>query len=169
MRRRHRSIATITIALVTAGLLGPLGAPANAGSRHANDDGGSTGVQDRRTPNYAWQMFLATNHSRRAHGVPRLDRNRALSELAERHARAMARQGRLFHTRDVSIYLDKVKSWSRWGENIGWTSGDVADLERAFMHSSEHRANILSRAFHHVAVGAVRRNGKIWVSLFFYG
>jgi uncharacterized protein YkwD len=37
------------------------------------------------------------------------------------------------------------------------------------MNSPSHRANILNRRFRHVAVGTVRRDGTLWVTVFFYG
>ena len=37
------------------------------------------------------------------------------------------------------------------------------------MHSPVHRANILNRGFTHVAVGAIHRDGVLWVTVFFYG
>ena len=43
-----------------------------------------------------------------------------------------------------------------WGENIGWTTGDIADLQRAFMRSPVHRENILDGRFRRVAVGAAK-------------
>jgi uncharacterized protein YkwD len=121
------------------------------------------------TPNYAWQLFKATNHSRLDHGVHRLSLDREASAIATKHSVAMARRHELFHTSDPTIYLSGVGSWSRWGENIGWTSGTVRDLQRAFMHSSVHRVHILDRTFRHVAVGAVKDGKKLWVTVFFYG
>jgi uncharacterized protein YkwD len=56
-----------------------------------------------------------------------------------------------------------------WGENVGVTTGSVAHLESMFMHSPVHRANILNPGFSHVAVGAIRSGGKLWVTVFFYG
>src|SRR5215210_5408470 len=104
-----------------------------------------------RTPNYAWQMFRETNTSRARHHVGRLDRATRLTDVATKHARAMARRGELFHSSGPSRY--GVRCWA-WGENVGWTSGDVDDLQRAFMKSPTHRIHILDRDFDRVAVGA---------------
>jgi uncharacterized protein YkwD len=41
-------------------------------------------------------------------------------------------------------------------------------MEAAFMASAPHRANILHRTFRHVAIGAVRVDGALWVTVFFY-
>ena len=46
---------------------------------------------------------------------------------------------------------------SAYCENIAWGSGDTATPEAivdAWMHSSGHRANILSRDFHDLGIGS---------------
>ena len=116
----------------------------------------------------AWQMLKATNASRGRYELPTLRLNRELSLIARRHSLAMARNDRLFHTADVGVYLDGI-AWHAWGENVGYTPGGVDGLEQAFMNSPEHRENILDRAFRHVAIGAVRVDGTLWVTVFFYG
>ena len=80
----------------------------------------------------------------------------------------MAHAGKLFHTTDVSVYLDGI-DWHAWGENVGYTPGDVAGLQQAFIDSPPHRENILNGAFQQVAIGAVRVDGTLWVTVFFYG
>jgi len=115
------------------------------------------------------QMLRATNASRRHHGERKLLLDWRLSLVARRHAMAMARAHRLFHTTRIGVYLNGVGRWSAWGENIGWTTGGVNLLESAFMASYVHREHILSRTFHHVAVGAVIVRHQLWVSIFFYG
>lgn len=118
-----------------------------------------------RTPNYAWQMFRETNASRARYSVGRLDRATRLTDVATKHARAMARRGELFHSSGPSRY--GVRCWT-WGENVGWTSRDVGDLQRAFMKSPAHRSHILDRDFDRVAVGAATDDrGRLFVALFF--
>lgn len=152
MARPTRRTARIVAVFVTILVLGLLPATAQAG-----------------TPNYAWQLFKATNHSRLAHGVHRLSLDRDASVLAARHSVVMARRNSLFHSSNPGSYLSGVGRWSRWGENIGWTSGDLGSLQRAFMHSSVHRVHILDGGFRHVAIGAVKDGKKLWVTVFFYG
>ena len=152
MARPSKRTVRLVAALVTTLILGLVPATAQAG-----------------TPNYAWQLFKATNHSRLGHGVHRLSLDREASVFAIRHSTAMARRNSLFHSSDPGVYLSGVGRWSRWGENIGWTTGDIGSLQRAFMRSPVHRENILDGRFRHVAVGAVKDGKKIWVTLFFYG
>jgi uncharacterized protein YkwD len=124
-----------------------------------------------RTPSVgpdAWKLLRATNESRGRFELPGLRLNRELSMIARRHSMAMARSGELFHTADADVYLHAV-GWHTWGENVGYTPRDVASVQRAFMDSPPHRANILNRAFDEVAIGSVRVDGTLWVTLFFYG
>ena len=115
----------------------------------------------------AWTLFRATNASRGRFGVPKLQLDRALSTIARRHSMAMARSGDLFHTTDVDVYLHGI-TWHTWGENVGYTSQDVAAMQQAFMDSPPHRGNVLNGAFRQVAIGAVRVDGTLWVTVFFY-
>jgi uncharacterized protein YkwD len=114
------------------------------------------------------RMFLATNHSRTNHDLRRVMLNREMSALARKHSLAMANANELFHTGDPSKYYLKGIKWHYWGENVGVTGGTVGDLESAFMASTPHRANILHTTFRHVAIGAVRVDGALWVTVFFY-
>ncbi len=114
------------------------------------------------------QVLKATNSSRVDHDKHRVSLNARMSKKARAHSVAMAEAGTLFHTSDVSDYLRGV-SWSRWGENVGMTSEDVPALQAAFMDSKVHKTNILKGSFSHVAVGAIRRDGVLWVTVFFYG
>ena len=141
--------------------------PAASAQRH-NVNPSQTGAQSTK-PGITVQMFRATNASRSHNGMRHFSLNWKLSLIARNHAMAMAKQHRLFHTSRVGRYLNGVGRWSAWGENIGWTTGDVGLLEQAFMASAIHREHILSHVFHHVAVGAVQVGNRLWVSLFFYG
>jgi uncharacterized protein YkwD len=122
----------------------------------------TAGLRDRR------QMLTETNDDRVARDRRAVRLNAKLSDLARRHSRAMARQGRLFHTADPERYYLRGIRWSAWGENVGYTTEDARDLQRRFMDSRPHRENILTRRFDHVAIGAVRKGGRLWVTVFFY-
>lgn len=116
----------------------------------------------------AWRLYRATNASRGRFGMPRLQLDREMSVAVRRHTLAMARAGELFHTSDVGVYLGGIE-WRVWGENIGFTPGDVESMQQAFMDSPPHRGNILNAAFRNVAIGAVRVDGTLWVTVFLYG
>jgi uncharacterized protein YkwD len=117
-----------------------------------------------RTPNYGWLLLRATNQARANHHVPRLDRASRMSEYARRHSALMAREGRLWHTSGPSRYGARCYTW---GENVGYTTGSVADLQQAFMKSASHRSHILDSRFDRVAVGATKVGRRLWVTVFF--
>jgi uncharacterized protein YkwD len=116
------------------------------------------------------RMYRATNYSRLNNGVRKAYIHYTMSSLARQHSIAMANAGRIFHTANPpSFYLKGVR-WQTWGENVGFTTGTIGGLEQAFMKSPDHRANILNRNFHRVAVGTYRdARGYLWVTVFFYG
>jgi uncharacterized protein YkwD len=116
------------------------------------------------------KMFRVTNTSRLNHDVRRVDIADRLSWLAKQHSIAMAREGRLWHVANPASYYLKGIKWSTWGENVGVTGGTVWDVQKAFMGSAPHRANILNKRFRRVAVGTYRdADGLLWVTIFFYG
>jgi uncharacterized protein YkwD len=116
----------------------------------------------------SWKLFKATNASRGRFDLPSLRLDRELSVIARRHSLAMAASGELFHTADVDIYLHGI-AWHTWGENVGYTPQDVTSIQQAFMDSPPHRENILNGAFREVAIGSVRVDGTLWITVFFYG
>lgn len=160
----HPKLRTIGVAAVVSAalLLNMAPSPAVArplvAPRHARQAVGTD----------SWRMFKVTNASRGRFDLPRLRLNRDLSEVARRHSLAMAHNRELFHTTDVDVYLHGLE-WHAWGENVGYTPTDIASLEQAFMGSPSHRENILNGAFHQVAIGAVRVDGTLWVTVFFFG
>jgi uncharacterized protein YkwD len=55
----------------------------------------------------------------------------------------------------ATTYLRDVSSWSV-GENLAWGTGPLATPRatvRAWMHSPDHRANLLARDFADVGIG----------------
>jgi uncharacterized protein YkwD len=116
------------------------------------------------------KMYRVTNYSRLNHEVRRVDIHDRMSWLAKQHSIAMAKKGSLWHVANPASYYLKGTKWSTWGENVGVTGGTVWDVQRAFMGSAPHRANILNNRFRRVAVGAYRdARGLLWVTIFFYG
>jgi uncharacterized protein YkwD len=114
-------------------------------------------------------MYKATNVSRDRFSRINVAINRTMSKIALRHSRWMASSDKLVHTSDPAAAYLKGMSWHCWGENIAVSGGTIADVEKAFMASPEHRANILNSCFKHVAIGATRVDGALWVTVFFYG
>jgi uncharacterized protein YkwD len=120
--------------------------------------------------NPRFRMFRATNYTRLNHAVRRVEIHDWMSRQARKHSIAMATKGSLWHVTNPASYYLKGTNWSTWGENVGVTGGSVWDVQRAFMGSPAHRANILNTRFRRVAVGTYRdANGLLWVTIFFYG
>ena len=94
---------------------------------------------------------------------------RVLSRYATHHSRAMADRGFIFHSSedDLRAALAGIE-WTVAGENVG-VGDSLEDLQDAFMASAVHRRNILTRTYNHAAVGVVDDDGRVWVTVVFYG
>jgi uncharacterized protein YkwD len=113
------------------------------------------------------EMLQLTNEARERRDIDQLRLNARLSRYAVRHSRAMAEQGRLFHTADLADKLEGYR-WSIGGENVG-VGSSLEDLQSAFMASKPHRSNILRKAYDFTAIGVVESAGRLWVTVIFYG
>ena len=165
MRSRNHASSTIIAIALSGSLLAALASvPAAASPLHPTRPPVERRVQ---VDSDAWKLFQATNGSRGRFGLGKLVLNRRMSQIALRHTQAMVRADTLFHTGDVDTYLHGI-DWHVWGENVGYTPGDISSMEDAFMASLPHRENILNRSFTHVAIGAMRHGGYLWVTVFFY-
>ena len=100
------------------------------------------------------------NNARAAQGVPRLATRSHLVRVARAWASKMASQSKLYHNPQLT---SDVNNWRWVGENVGY-GPDALTVHVAFMNSPGHRANILDRDFTEVGVGAVVRNGRVWVA-----
>ena len=114
-------------------------------------------------------MVNLTNDDRREHDRRALRFQTRVSRYAKAHSQAMAREGYIFHSTQAQLQkaLGNV-NWSIGGENVG-VGGSLESLEDAFMASKLHRQNILRRSFDHMAVGIVRGDGALWITVIFYG
>jgi uncharacterized protein YkwD len=115
------------------------------------------------------RMLSLTNEVREKHQRSDLRLNMQLSHYAKRHSIAMARAGYLFHS-DTHVLTKALQPyhWSIGGENVG-VGSSVVSLQDAFMASRTHRENILRSSFDHTAIGMVRVDGRLWVTVIFYG
>ena len=109
------------------------------------------------------------NKQRNKAGLGDLDRDKRLQRAAQRHTEKMDGSGCFDHIcggeGDLSSRLESVdyiggglSHWS-YGENIAWGMrgrGTARSIVDAWMHSSGHRANILSRDFRDLGIGFVK-------------
>ncbi len=114
------------------------------------------------------------NLQRKNNGVPELRILSRCVEAAQYHSQEMADSGFFSHdSPNQSIqqrYAQFGLNGSYWGENIAYGYSTPASVMTTWMSSSGHRANILSRNFKSLGVGAVKaRNGRIYWTQCFSG
>jgi uncharacterized protein YkwD len=115
-------------------------------------------------------IVRCTNHARVARGLRSLRRSSALRHAAKYHARNMLRYDFFNHNDPFGQSpADRVARFNRrggfrWvGENIAVGNWSASGVCRAWMGSSEHRANILSRHYTMIGVGYARAaNGRTY-------
>ena len=147
-RRRGRTVQHLSLACGLIGLAAVIApaAPASAATV---------------TPTPVEQQLLERVARARAdHGLRPYRVGGAITTIAREQARRMADQGTLYHNPRLTT---QVTSWRLVGENVG-TGPDPLTVHRAFMRSPSHRANVLSREFTRIGVGAVARDGQVWVA-----
>jgi uncharacterized protein YkwD len=104
-----------------------------------------------------------TNSERATAGLPALRASTALMTAAQLHADQMARLGRLEHVLSGAQYPrpeDRLAAagyqWSSYAENIAMGQSSAAAVMDSWMHSSGHRANILSTSVTELGIGFAR-------------
>lgn len=113
------------------------------------------------------RMLNIVNRIRVQHDLRPLIKNVDLSYDARHHSWKMARQRTLSHSTDLASRVSSYGGTS-WGENVAKT-GTLTRARVLWMHSADHRHNILRRSFDHAGVGVVRSRGWLWVTFAFYG
>jgi len=109
-------------------------------------------------------LFVATNNLRRQVGVAPLRQQEALVDQARSWAAAMAASGQLAHS-DPNRWNVQ---WSAVAENVG-VSGSIEDIVNRLESSPEHRANMVSTKYTHMAVGTARgKDGRIYAAQLFW-
>jgi len=104
--------------------------------------------------------YVARINSLRASvGVQSLGVDGELSGLAQACANRLAASGSLVHSGDLSIGVSS--RWTKLGENIGMGPRNDT-IWTAFVHSSQHYANLVDPAFNRVGVGVAYAGGSQW-------
>ena len=82
----------------------------------------------------------------------------AAQAKAQAWANRLASEGRMYH----SNLRDGINvKWCSLGENVGY-GPSVASIERAYMKSPGHRANILNTKWNGVGVGYATRGSRVY-------
>ena len=147
-----RSSLAALLVVVSAVILAPAAVP--AGGRITTPAALESGVLDQ------------LNLIRTQHGLAPLRLNTRLSAAAAQHSREMGVDGYFRHeSADGSAFWKRIARYypsgssGYWsvGENLLWSSPDVGPARAMdlWMHSPEHRANILSPRWREIGVAAV--------------
>jgi uncharacterized protein YkwD len=167
---RIRKIVFVgTLALVAAAVLlltGPLtdSASASACSRFGKD---SPRQLSPRQARMAVRCLL--NRKRESHGLRRLGKSSRLKKAAQKHTNYMQNHRCFEHEcsgepsvlsrlKRVNYIHNGLRRWA-YGENIAYGGGPLGSpksIVRAWMHSPEHRHNILSPDFRQIGIGFAR-------------
>jgi uncharacterized protein YkwD len=104
------------------------------------------------------QVLTLINQNRRRGGCDDLTLDRRLIEAAFGHASEMARHRYFAHeSLNGEGAGDRVQDagykWSRYGENIARGVDSPAEVVDGWMHSPEHRENIMDCRLHQMGIG----------------
>jgi len=123
-----------------------------------------------RLSSYDTALLHDINDARRAHGVRALVASAGTTDVAHRWSCAMRKATVLSHRPNLVLALQRHGSnaWHTLGENVGMSSSSAPGaLFSAYMHSPEHRANILDPAYRYIGVHTERARGISWNTLDF--
>lgn len=110
---------------------------------------------------YAHQAASATNRHRVAQDLKKLKRTKCIQRFAVKQAKAMAAQRRMFH-QSLGPVLSAC-GLSRVGENVAYGFGSGRSVvNRGWMRSAGHRANILDRRYRLMGIAARKGSDGHW-------
>ena len=122
---------------------------------------------------YEQQVAELVNIERQKVGLPALELDSAISNVARTKSKDMATNNYFAHQSPTyGSAGDMLKqfgiNWSAWGENIASGQKTPEAVVTAWMNSSGHRANILSSNFSKIGIGYVTNsNGTpYWTQMF---
>jgi len=114
----------------------------------------------------AFSSAIAVNDTRSSVGRSTLTLEADLSAVAQRHAEAMARRGRLYHSYSSSR---PPAGYRTVGENVG-RGHTVSGIHSALRASPGHYSNMVNPSFSAFGVGsAYGSDGKLYVTQLFAG
>ena len=171
MALTRRDIVLPLLAVLAAAMAALLFAPPMSGSASANacKRWGNDNPSSLRHGQARKAIMCLVNQKRHSHNRSGLHRDKRLQRAAQNHSEYMERHHCFDHQcggekspqrrLQSSGYLSGNLSRWAYGENIGWglrRRGTPHHIVKAWMNSSEHRANILSGTFREMGVGFVK-------------
>ena len=109
---------------------------------------------------YETSVYKNTNVQRAKHERVALKGARCLDTFAERQAKRMADEQRMYHQQLGPIL--KACKMSMVGENVAYGYSNGKGAVTAWMDSPGHRANILNTKYRLIAVGAAQDEDGRW-------
>lgn len=147
-----RLVGVAAVALAVASLLGVLAAPPAGAARFT----GRLTASQQGAKNL---LNRDRNLNRRAVLVSEAD----AQAKAQAWANRLAAEGKIYHSK----LSDGIRTrWCSLGENVGY-GPSMSAVEKAFMNSARHRANILNPKYTGVGVGVAYRGNVVYVVQFF--
>jgi uncharacterized YkwD family protein len=116
------------------------------------------------------RVIELTNAERRKAGLPALQADTQLSNVAREKSRDMQTKGYFSHTSPTygspfDMMRDFGITYQSAGENIAKGQRTPEEVVQAWMNSEGHRKNILSGNYSHIGVGYVE-SGNHWTQMF---
>jgi uncharacterized protein YkwD len=117
-------------------------------------------------PENVSQLLTLTNQDRAAQGLGPLRWSPELAQAAQTHAELMVQHNDLQHQfggePDVPTRAGQAGAhFQAIAENIA-LGPDGADIEKQWMHSAQHRTNILDPRMDAIGIALIRHNGEVW-------
>lgn len=112
------------------------------------------------------ELLSALNQERKAHGLPALKSDEALTIAARKHAERMAQQGKVAHQFPGEPGLPERAQAA--GAHFTWLSENVDEgpnadaIHQSFMKSPQHRANIMDSDMDSAGIGVAERKGELF-------
>jgi uncharacterized protein YkwD len=166
-----RTLRRLAIGLAIAFAVTTIGILASAGPAYGWDSNSFSSSSER-------ELISLTNQARAARGLRALKVDSTLSSVARWRSKDMITKGYFSHNIPPSGHMvfsvldSKGYCYSLAGENIGWNNfaDDVStrEIQRQFMASTDHRANILGKRWDVIGIGAYKgpSGKKMWTVLF---
>ena len=113
------------------------------------------------------KLHLFVNHYRVDHGLHRLRESHSVDRTAQRHAVAMREHT---HALPQLQHVDEAPRTTSemLGRNIGM-GPSVWKVFKAWVHSSEHRANMLGRHYRSSGIGVSYAHGTYSITMIYFG
>ena len=120
------------------------------------------------------EVVAKTNDFRKANGLPSLQINDHLNELAQKHSEAMAKGSTSFghdgFDKRNARATASIKTLSSFAENVAYGPETAAQVVENWKNSAGHRRNMLGKSYKIIGVGIARgKNGQLFYTQIFGG